>query len=320
MLKGATLKSESAIDVEEDFSNLTVVIPAYNEEKAIGNVIDDLRSNLPGIDILVVNDASSDRTGEIAGEQGVSVIQLPYNHGYGGALRLGMLAATGEEIAWFDSDSEHRAEDLLRMVRRLRNEKLAAVFGERSGSASRLRGIGKLAIRFAAMVLGLGYVRDFNCGLRVFKSDAILDFMLLLPRGFSASATSTFLTLRGHLPFAFERITVRERTGSSTVRWKDGPRTILSVLRIASILKPLRLFAVPGMVFLASGAVYGFAIAIILGRGIPVLSVLVAVTGILLMATGILADQISQLRIQHSLGWAISLRIGAGRPVAHSDD
>ncbi len=72
-----------------------------------------------------------------------------------------------------------------------------------------------MLIRLFALVLGLGYVKDFNCGLRVFRRDAFLRFFLLLPTGYSASTTSTFLVIKSRLPFAFEQIELRSAWGTA---------------------------------------------------------------------------------------------------------
>ena len=291
-------------DARPDFGDLSVVIPAFGEAASIGLVIDDLREHCPGCEIIVVDDCSPDDTAAIAGGKAVRVLSLPFNHGYGGALRMGMLEARRSLVAWFDADHEHRAEDLARLVAILRQRKLAAVLGTRETSVNRVRSSGKQVIRLIAWALGLGYVKDFNCGLRVFSAEAVRRFVLLLPTGYSASATSTFFTLRTNLPFTFEPITLRRRIGTSSVRLRDGPRTILSILRVASILKPLRLFSVPGLAIVGAGAAYSVGVALLQGLGLPTLGVAAVLVGTLLIGIGVVADQISQLRIQHNFGWA----------------
>ncbi|UXN74096.1 glycosyltransferase [Devosia sp. A8/3-2] len=199
------------------------------------------------------------------------VLQLPYNHGYGAALRVGIEQANGELIARFDADGEHRAQDLAAMVQRMRDERLGAVLGARQASVSGSRFLGKLLIRMFAVILGLGYVRDFNCGLRVFQRDVMHRFVLLLPSGYSASTTSTFLTIRLNIPFAFQQIILRPRLGVSKVRMADGFRTFVTVLRIASLLHPFRLFGTLAALLGAMGAIYSLIIVLVNGQGLPTL-------------------------------------------------
>ncbi len=292
----------------QDYSALSVLIPAHNEENAIVSVIQDLHEHLPGCEILVIDDCSTDQTAEIASRlENVRVLSLPYNHGYGGALRQGALAASRELIAWFDGDNEHRAVDLARMVDRLNSEKLAAVLGQRGASVSRTRGIGKMLIRLFALVLGLGYVKDFNCGLRVFRRDAFLRFFLLLPTGYSASTTSTFLVIKSRAPFAFEQIELRSRVGHSKVKLFDGFRTLVTVLRIASLLQPLRIFGSLAMLLFLTGVAYSALIMLYNGQGLPVLGALLLIASLLVMTVAIIADQIGMLRLQHCAAFGLNL-------------
>src|SRR5205085_9068599 len=65
------------------------IVPAYNEERAIGRVVEELRAFDPGLDVVVVSDGSSDRTAEVAAEHGAHVVRLPFNLGIGGAVQTG---------------------------------------------------------------------------------------------------------------------------------------------------------------------------------------------------------------------------------------
>lgn len=294
--------------MKRDYSHLSVLIPAHNEQNGIANVIQDLQEHLPGCEILVIDDCSTDKTAEVARRfENVEVLLLPYNHGYGGALRQGTLAAGRELIAWFDGDNEHRAVDLGKMVDRLETEKLAAVLGQRDVSVSRTRGVGKMLIRLFALVLGLGYVKDFNCGLRVFRREAFLRFFLLLPTGYSASTTSTFLVIKSRLPFAFEQIELRSRVGHSKVKLFDGFRTLVTVLRIASLLQPLRIFGSLAALLAMAGSAYSALIMLYNGQGLPVLGALLLITSLLVITVAVIADQIGMLRLQHCAAFGIDL-------------
>src|SRR5688572_3167118 len=87
-----------------------IIIPAMNEEESIGKVIAEVRAELPYVDILVVNDGSTDATAAVAASAGATVTSLPYNLGVGGAMRLGYRYAdrNGYDVAiQIDADGQH---------------------------------------------------------------------------------------------------------------------------------------------------------------------------------------------------------------------
>ena len=94
-----------------DYSNVSIIIPAYNEQDGITATLESLREYFPAAEIIVVDDGSKDDTAErVAGFEGVRLLQHHYNRGYCGALKTGMRSATRELIAWFDADNEHRTD------------------------------------------------------------------------------------------------------------------------------------------------------------------------------------------------------------------
>ena len=107
-----------------DFADVSIVIPAYNEERGLDAVLTNLRQSMPGAEVIVVDDASDDGTAGSALQHAVAgfdlvVLQHSFNQGYGSSLSTGMGAATREYVAWFDADNEHCADDLKAMVARL---------------------------------------------------------------------------------------------------------------------------------------------------------------------------------------------------------
>ncbi|SPP99640.1 Glycosyltransferase, group 2 family protein [Candidatus Sulfobium mesophilum] len=96
-----------------------IIVPAYNEESSIGDVIKDIVAHSGDADILVINDGSTDATSAVAKARGIKVIDLPYNLGIGGAMQTGYLYAerNGYDIAvQFDADGQHRADQLAALV------------------------------------------------------------------------------------------------------------------------------------------------------------------------------------------------------------
>ena len=278
--------------------SLSIIIPAYNEEQGISNTLQGLRQIFPDAEVIVIDDGSTDDTAAIIQKSGMAkLIRHNFNRGYGTALKTGMRQATGEFVAWFDADNEHRPEDLADMVQRLEEANLAAVLGQRDRSVDAARALGKFMIWLLAISLNVELKRDVNCGLRVFRHSVIRKYLHLLPSGFSASMTSTMVLLERGYPIEFHPISFNARIGRSKVQVRDGFRTIALVLRIILLFSPLRFFLPIGVGLAAVGGLYGTVVALLQGQGIPILAALLVIVGMLIVMIGLVADQISQMRL-----------------------
>ncbi len=280
-------------------SQLSVVVPAYNEEAGIAFALSELLARLPQAEIIVVDDGSIDRTSAVAaGFPNVVIVQHPFNRGYGAALKTGMTVAAREFVAWFDADNEHRVDDLVTMADRLRNEHVAAVIAQRSRSGpSPLRTWGKFVIRMLARSLSFQGGSDINCGLRVFRREVISRYIPLLPNSYSASITSLIVLLERGYPIAYHPINLNPRIGDSKVKISHGFLAFMLVLRILMLFAPMRIFLRVGFVLIGIGLSYGVAMAVAAGRGVPTSAVGMVLGGILTAFFGLTADQISQLRL-----------------------
>jgi hypothetical protein len=209
-----------------------------------------------------------------------------------------MTVASRDLVAWFDADNEHRVDDLVTMAERMTTERVAAVIAQRRQSAaSPLRSWGKFVIRMLARSLSAQGGRDMNCGLRVFQREVITKYLPLLPNSFSASITSLIILLERGYPVAFHPIELNKRIGVSKVKISDGFMALMLVLRIIMLFAPMRLFLRLGLSLLLLGAIYGVAVAVIEGHGVPTAAIGVSLSGILIALFGLTADQISQLRL-----------------------
>lgn len=107
---------------------VSIVIPAYNEEGRIGDVVSSL---VDDYDVLVVDDCSDDRTGEIAEEEGARVLRNEENRGYLGSVKRGLEEVDGHIIVTMDADGEHKPEDVEKLVQAVVEEDYDLVFGAR---------------------------------------------------------------------------------------------------------------------------------------------------------------------------------------------
>ena len=279
-------------------NKLSIVIPAYNEEEGIVETLKQLISSFPDSEIIVVDDGSTDSTVEyVTNFETVNLIKHEFNRGYGSAIKTGMQSATRDYIAWFDADNEHNAENLKNMVEILESKKLVAVLGQRDRSINKIRGFGKFIIRLLAWSLDVKTGVDLNCGLRVFRREIILRYLYLLPDKYSASMTSTIIMIERKYPFIFHPITINQRLGESKVALSDGFEALILVLRAITLFSPIRVFLRLSILLLSVGVVYGLIKALITGLGFSVLSAILIMAGLIIGVLGLIADQISQMRL-----------------------
>lgn len=282
-----------------DCSDLTIVVPAFNEERGIVATLRSLTSEVGAAEIIVVDDCSSDGTSEtVRSFTDVKLLRHSFNCGQGAALKTGMRAATREYVAWFDADNEHRVVDLAKLYDRMKSDGLVACIGQRTtNSASLTRATGKALIRLIGWGLKIRSGSDLNCGLRIFQRKIVLRYLSLIPDQFSASLVSTLIMLERRYPIAFEEVKTNERMGTSTVRLRDGFEAILQLIRSVLLFAPMRFFVPIGTVCFLVGITYSLVIDAIVGQGIPVGGVFLMVTGVQILILGLLGDQLSQLRL-----------------------
>jgi glycosyltransferase involved in cell wall biosynthesis len=302
------------------FDDLSVVVPAFCEELGIASALEQLRTHLPGCEIIVVDDASTDATATRAAEHpDVIILQHPFNRGYGSALVSGMLSATRNYVAWFDPDNEHKAQDLAAMTEMIRSEKLAGVIAQRqSPSATQFRAFGKLMIRLCGRIFNIDGGSDLNCGLRVFRREVIARYLPLLPQRYSASLTTTVLMLERGYPIRFFPIETGPRIGQSKVQLRDGFSALYKLLHLVMLFAPMRIFFPPGLCLVTFGLVYGTVLALREREGFPTAALLLVILGALLIALGLIAEQISHMRLS-GLGGASSARRYGGPPPGPGD-
>jgi len=214
-------------------SELTVVIPSFNEAEAIGGVVAELRQALPGIAILVIDDGSADATGEVAAVAGATVIRHRRNLGYGASLRTGIHAARTPYVAMYDADGQHRPEDLRRLMDQAADADMVIGARDKNSPQVASRRPGKWVLACLAETLVGQRIPDLNSGLRVMRQSVIRRYMHLFPRGFSASTTMTMCMLSRGYEVRFVPITTRPRGGGrSSVRGADGLATMRLIVRL----------------------------------------------------------------------------------------
>ena len=226
-----------------DPSATSVIIPAFNEEPAVAEVVGALRTSAPWYEIIVVDDGSTDQTGPHATRAGARVIRHPYNKGNGAAVKTGVRHASGEWIVILDGDGQHQAEDAARLVALLGEYDL--VVGARSSEtqATSARRLGNDVLNALAGYLAEREIPDLTSGFRAARRDSVLEFLHLLPNGFSTPTTTTLAFLRAGYNVRFEPVEARQRSGQSKIRLaSDGAKFFLILLKVITIFSPLKIF------------------------------------------------------------------------------
>jgi glycosyltransferase involved in cell wall biosynthesis len=280
-------------------SRISIVIPAYNEGKAIFTVVTDLRDRFPDAEVLVVNDASTDDTAKLAQQAGARVLHHSRNTGYGSALRTGTEASSRDYVLFYDGDGQHRVEDAATLIGTV--DEYDVVIGERDEKSHVpiSRRPGKLVIKWLANYLAGENIPDINSGLRIFKRDVLLKYIHLMPEGFSFSTTSTLVMFKTRRRIKYVPIHVSERIGVSTVRQvRHGFETLMLILRITMLFEPLKVFlGFTGLMALFTAASIGVDL-FNASSGLGDTSVLLAISTLLIFLVGLLSDQVSAIRRQ----------------------
>jgi len=280
--------------------DLSIVIPTYNEQAVIGDVIAGLKEELKNknCEIIVVDDASFDNTFEIAARLGVKVIRHEFNKGYGAALKTGVREALGEIVLFFDSDGQHDAKDVGRLLEHFPEYDM--VVGARDKNTSYkplLRRPGKRILSMFANFLAATKIPDLNSGLRAFKKDILLKYMHLLPSGFSFSTTSTFAFLKSNRRIKYIPIATRKRVGKSSVKqFRHGFQTIMLMLRLIVLFEPLRVFLPTSFLLFVIGCASMVHNIMTNPGGIADVTVFLLISSLLIFFFGLLTDQVSAMR------------------------
>lgn len=286
-----------------DATTVTIVIPAFNESASIAMVVTALKAAAPWQEILVIDDGSTDGTGSTAATAGARVITHPYNKGNGAAVKTAIRAASGEWILIIDADGQHRPDDALRLVSRLGEYDL--VIGARSpeAQATLARRLGNGVLNRLAAYLTGRPIPDLTSGLRAARRAHFLEFLHLLPNGFSTPTTTTLAFIKAGYNVAFEPIGALRRVGTSKIRLaRDGAKFLLILLRVVTIFSPMRIFAPVSAAAFALGALYGGWTVMHQSR-IPNGAVLLLMFSVMVFLVGLVSEQIASLRFE-----------GAGRP------
>jgi glycosyltransferase involved in cell wall biosynthesis len=256
---------------------LSVVIPALNEEDGIADIVERVEAVQPslrevGVDsleIIVVDDGSTDRTAEIAGHFPlVRVVRHSKNRGYGAAIKTGFLNARGQLLAFLDADGTYPPESFAPLCRAtLEHDADVAVGSRRSGAESHMpamRRLGNFIWANLVSLIGNHRVMDPASGMRVIRREA-LPQLLPLPDGLNFTPVMSTRAVHEELNVVEVPIAYSERLGRSKLSIvHDGTRFLKTIVWTSLEYNPVRILGLLGL--MALGAALAIALWMVMLR------------------------------------------------------
>ena len=264
---------------------VTILIPAYNEAETLGPILAQVRELNPGAEILIVDDGSTDDTAQIGAEGGARVIRHPYNKGNGASIKTGLRQATGEVVVIFDADGQHEPRDICKLVECLDEYDLVVAARDTRSETEFGRRLYHALLNAFASYIADRPIPDATAGFRAARRSRLLQFIHLLPNGFSTPVTTTLAFVKAGYSVKFVPSTMFKRAGgqSKISPVNDGMRFILIVFRMITLFAPMKVFLPVSLGLTSIGIIYtAFDMVFISGR------LHLANTAVLLVLMGIL--------------------------------
>ncbi len=221
-------------------SAVSVIIPAYNEEKTIGDVISSTAEIMDGLavpyEIIVVNDGSTDKTGLVASMYKATVLTNSVNRGKGYSLRRALKVAQGKIIVTIDSDGEHKPKEIPDLIEPLYSGTDIVAgsrfMGSQSKVTTKLNVMGNMLFNTAIMTLTGQRVTDSQTGFRAIKKD-VLDKLNLESDGYEIETEITVKGLRNGFVLKEKPISCERRKYSiSKIKvLSDGAKILRTIIR-----------------------------------------------------------------------------------------
>jgi len=284
---------------------VTIIIPAMNEGEVIGNVVNNVRdaiqTQLFAFEIIVVDDGSSDQTGDRALQAGARVIRHHYNLGNGAAIKTGIRNAKGDVIVMMDGDGQHDPNDIPRLLEHIDQNGMVVGARTKDSQSTWYRGVANAVYNSLASYICSYKIPDLTSGLRAIRTDLARRFLYLLPNTFSYPTTLTMAVFRAGHCVSYVPIQAAPRVGKSKIRLlRDGVRFLLIIFKIATLYSPLKIF-VPASIFVALLGFIWYVITVLLvGPKLPPATTILMISSVLMFFMGLISEQISQVHYAFS--------------------
>ncbi len=281
----------------DDSPQLSIVIPARDEAAGLQTFLPHLVSAYPDAEIIVVDDGSQDNTADFCASHGVIVVSHPYAKGNGAAIKSGARRASADWILFMDGDGQHDVAAIATLLQRA-SEGFDMVVGARQGRSDQASiarwGANTLYNRIASWMVN-HEIEDLTSGFRLVRRKKFLEFLYLLPNGFSYPTTTTMAFFRAGYSVTFVPISVTERIGRSHINlWRDGVRFFLIIFKVGTLYSPLKIFF-PIAAVLFSAGVANYAYTYMSTGRFTNMSAVFMLSAIIVFLFGLLSEQITNL-------------------------
>lgn len=282
---------------------LSLIIPVFNEEKAVEETVRGAHAALAGLDdtweILVVDDGSTDGTARLLASldlPNVRVLTHPQNIGNGASIKNGIRHAQGEILGTIDADGTYPIGQIPVLYRKMRESNADMIVGARppaDGHTPLLHRWAKMLLFGFAERVAQMRIPDLNSGLRLFRRELCERFLELYPQRFSFHITITLGAITNGYIVEYAPIAYAPRIGKSKLSSGfSGPLNFVRfchlILRIVSYFRPLRFFLPPGIAAAVLG-IAGFAV-LRFAPGLLLPSIVLFLAGLQIMLCGVLAE------------------------------
>jgi glycosyltransferase involved in cell wall biosynthesis len=284
-------------------TDISVIIPAYNESGAIGDVIKKIKTLYPDSEVIVINDGSTDDTVYVAKGAGAIVYSHPYNIGNGAAVKSGIRIASGEIFVFMDGDGQHDPEDIGKMLEYVPEYDMVVGARSKGNQVSLFRGLGNRILNYLASYVAKFRVQDLTSGFRAVKAEIAHNLLYLLPNTYSYPTTITLGVLRSGRSLKYIPVDINKRKeGASNISpFRDGVRFFMIITKICALYSPFRVFLPISFLIFIIGLSYYVYTYFASGR-FTNMSALLFTTSILVFLMGLISEQISQMRFERSEG------------------
>ncbi len=279
---------------------VSIVIPVYNEEKAIKATLDELdhvmKTSGMNYEIVVVNDGSSDNTSAALQDLPVqfTVIEHPVNKGYGAALKTGIRNSKYDTITITDADATYPNDQILKLLEAF--NQCSMVVGKRP--FKKLPFFTKPAKWFITRLANylVNYkIPDINSGFRVFRKQEAMQYFNIISDGFSFTTTITLAMLANGNPVKYIPIDYYNRKGKSKIRpLYDTMNFIQLIIRTVLYFNPLKIFVPVFFILVFLGMAVFAGSYFFLPRLLDVTTAIIFIAAIQVLAIGMIADLIDR--------------------------
>lgn len=276
---------------------ISVVVPAYNEEKSIKTTITEIKKVLKnskldkGSEIIIVDDGSTDDTSKIAEKCGAKVIRNCSNMGYGFSLKRGITEAKNETIVITDADMTYPFDVVPKMIEK-KNEGFDLVVAARTGKYYRqglFKSFLRLLLKILVQFVADKKIKDVNSGLRVFDKTLVMKYYPRLCNTFSFTTSQTLAYFMNNHFVTYIDIKYKKRVGKSKIRlFRDSLISMKYILESCIYYNPLKLFSLLSFICILASIIcfivshfVGIHAAYILGIGCLLISIIVFSLGMI---------------------------------------